>query len=257
MSSLSLPVLLEDRSRHDWRNASYDPEVRVAPTRATIRHKLRGAQTLRRLVDDGKARWATELRCPKTLYCIVHEAAAPVHTVEWARDDVDGDMFVIPGLVAAADFDLKPELEELALIWPRSPLKVARGWWLARGVARRTRTLGQSLLKFHVDEKLPDGQMSVRRDESDGDLRFQVSLADNVWAERTNRHVQLAALIGALGQMKDAFPDPDDEPLVAQELRRRLEDAGVAAWDGDDYDPARAATVIEPFKPSVDVRTEG
>ena len=248
MTPISLPILLEDQSRFDWRWATYEPEVRVAPTRATVVHRLNEAPTLTRLVDTGAARWATELRCPKTLYCRVMEASNAVQVVEWDRPDVDGDVFVIPGLVAAADFVMRPGTDELTSIWARSSFKVPKGWWIARGVARRTRTLGQSLLKFHEDDNVGPGQMRIRRDQSAEELRFHVGLAKDIWMERTNRNLQIAALISALGQMAIAFPEPDDEPPVAREIRRRLEDAKIPVWDDhDNYDPARAATVIEPF----------
>ena len=253
MRPISLPVLLEDRSRFDWCRAEYEPDIRVAPTHATVEHRLRAASTLQRLVDDGKAKWATELRCPKTLYCRVEEASGANQVVKWARDDVDGDMFVIPGLVAATALVLQPGRDELSPIWLDTSFEVDKGWWLARGVARRTRTLGQSLLVFNEEEELPAGQMQIRRDQSAEELRFHVSIAKDIWPERTNRHVQIAALIGAFGQMRGAFNDPDDEPAVAQEIRRRLEGAGIPAWDDPDgYDPARAATVIEPFRPTTD-----
>ena len=90
------------------------------------------------------AKWATELRCPKTLYCRVEEASGANQVVKWARDDVDGDMFVIPGLVAATALVLEPGRDELSPVWLDTSFEVDKGWWLARGVARRTRTLGQS-----------------------------------------------------------------------------------------------------------------
>ena len=249
MSRISVPVLLEDRSRFDWHRAEYEPAIRVAPTHATIEHRLHRAPTLQRLVDKGIAKWAAELRCPKTLYCRVEEATHANQVVDWSRDDVDGDMFVIPGLVAATDLVLEPERDELTPIWLAISYDVPKGRWLARGVARRTRTLGQSLLTFREDDNLPTGQMQILRDQSAEDLHFHVRIAKDIWPERTNRHVQIAALTGALGQMVGAFSESDDEPAVAQEIRRRLEEAGIPVWDDPErYDPARAATVIEPFR---------
>ena len=60
--------------------------------------------------------------------------------------------------------------------------------------------------------------MQIRRDQSAEELQFHVSIAKDIWPERTNRHVQIAALIGALTDAC-AFNDPDDEPAVAQEIR--------------------------------------
>lgn len=246
-----LPVLLEDRSRFDWRVASYEPGVQVEPTRATVIHRLRDAPTLERLVAQGSVAWATELRCPKTLLSRVEQSSDVHQVVTWTGDLVDGDMYVIPGLLAVSDFRLAPEADELTPIWRDAPLDIVKGWWLARGSVRRTKTLGQSLLKFHLDEKLGDGQMRIRRNQNDEDLHFHVHLADNIWQERTRRHVQIAALIGAFGQLGAALGEEDDEPRVAQEIRRRLEKNSIATWrDGESFDPAAAATAIEPFFPT-------
>ena len=253
MDSAPLPLLLEDGSRFDWCRAEYAPAVRVEPTRALVEHRLRGAPTLERLVADGRAQWATELRCPKTLYSRVDLAHDEEQEVAWAADNVDGEMFVIPGLLATKDFRLRPERQELSSIWRESPLDVRKGWWLARGTARRTRTLGQSLLRFHVDGELDKGRMRIDRDESDEDLSFHVHLAADIWPERGKRHVQVAALIGAFGQLGAAFGDLDgDEPHIVREIRRRLEDKRITLWTEPEYDPAQAATAIEPFHPTQD-----
>lgn len=246
-----LPVLLEDGSRFDWCVATYEPGVQVEPTRATVIHRLRDAPTLERLVVEGSAAWATELRCPKTLLSRVEQSSDTRQVVRWTADSVDGDMYVIPGLLAVSDFHLAPSAGELTPIWRDAPLHIVKGWWLVRGSVRRTKTLGQSLLKFHLDEKLGDGQMRIRRNQSDEDLHFHVHLADNIWQERTRRHVQMAALIGAFGQLGTALGEENDEPRVVQEIRRRLEEKSIATWrDGESFDPAAAATAIEPFLPT-------
>ena len=253
-----LPVLLEDRSRCDWREALYEADVKVQPTRATITHSLRGAPTLEQLIEAGEAQWATELRCPKTLFGRVDAAAGEWQSVEWDRGAVDGDMFVIPGLIATQDLHLRPAPNELTPIWDNEAFDVPQGWWLARGTPRRTKTLGQSLLNFRLGSTLESGQMRIQADQGDDDLQFHVSLAEDIWPEHQVRHVQLAALIGALGQMGALFPrsengdsDGSGEPRVVDEIRRRLERAGVHTWDDPmTWDPALAATVIEPFRRS-------
>lgn len=242
------PVLVEDRSRIDWQIAEYVPHVQVYATYAVITHKVRHAPTIQSLVADGRARWATELRVPKTLHSRVVLAGESTQRLEWSLDDAHGDLFVIPGLLAVREIDLRPEPDELIPLWRDTRCRVGRGWWLARGLARRGKSLGQSLLTFMPDDKLANGRMRVLRAPSDDELRFHVRLAKDIWPRRGTRDVQIAALIGAMGQMIGAYPDPESEPAMVRELRGRLEAEGVAAWtEPDDYDPALAATVIEPF----------
>ena len=249
MESALLPVLAEDGSRLDWREAEYEADVEIKSLSVTITHQLRRAPTLDRLVASGLARWATELRGPKTLYSRVEETADARQTLSWKPDDIDGELYVIPGLVAVRAFDLRPVEGELGPIWAGRPLKVSKGWWLARGFVRRTRSLGQSLLKFRRSDCLEDGRMRIERVQGDDDLFFYAHLANDIWSERRERHVQVSALIGAMGQMALAFDDPDDEPRIVQEIRGRLEEKGIPTWtDRDRYDPASAATVLEPFQ---------
>ena len=83
MTHVSLPLLLEDGSRLDWPNGRYEPTVRVALDLAKIRHSIAGAPSLERAVNEGLAKWAAEIRCPKTLLSRVELSAEPQHTVTW------------------------------------------------------------------------------------------------------------------------------------------------------------------------------
>ena len=246
-----LPVVLEDGTRFDWSEAEYEPIVTVGTASAWIHHRLNRAPRLARLVSDGLAKWATEFRCPKTLHSRVEEASDVHQEVTWSSDDVDGEAFLIPGLLAVTDLSLRDAAQDLVSIWRDHPLQVARGWWLARGQARRIARMGQSLLRFKMDKALADGRMRIQCSAGGEDLCFHVHLAQDVWPERQYRHVWMAALIGALGHMPRLYPDEDhDMPRIVGEMRQRLKGAGVPIWTQSDYDPAQAATAIEQFHPS-------
>ena len=93
--------------------------------------------------------------------------------------------------------------------------------------------------------------MHVEPDTSSGDLRFLVHLSPRHYAEglRDNRDVQIAALIAAFGRIP--FLDQDDEaryPILTF-IKAVLQDKGIPHWGeaAEDFDPAAAATAIEPF----------
>ena len=247
MTQASLPLLLEDESRLDWPDGRYEPEVRVALDRAKIRHSISGAPSLERAVTDGFAKWAAEIRCPKTLLSRVALSAEPHHTFTWLRDELDGASWIVPGLLAVREFDLPAQ--ELHPFWKDATLRVPPGWWLARGTKRKISTLAQSLLRFVKDEELADGTMHVQSESGTGQLGFVAHVAADIWAEtRTNRTLQVAALIGAFGHLPAIFgTGGEEEDAVAREIRDFLEMANVPIWTDDDYDPARAATAIERF----------
>lgn len=256
----SLPFLLEDESRLDWPDATYRTDVTVSAGvgHATVRHLLSGTRELRRLIDEGSAAWAVELRCPKTLMARTVTSTDDLTTVRWETSDVDGEIFLVPGLVTIEEATL--DSSELSPIWQEeAQIHVPRGWWLARGDTVRTDSLMQSLLNFERAD-LAAGRMEVAPDSSSGVLRFTVRMAPDLFeAVHTDRTLQVAALVGVCGWFPRVFkPTEDgsgdegwtDEQPVAQELRARIEktDPDVTLWeDTTNYDPALVATLLEPF----------
>ena len=257
----SLPLLLEDGSSLDWPDATYKTDMTVGVGHAIVRHHLSGASSLRRMVESGMAAWGVEFRCPQTLMARTVTSSEDRHKVEWKTDDVYGELFLVPGLLTLRTVLL--DSSELSPIWQGVPLEVPPGWWLAKGDALRANTLLESLLKFNRAEDLKPGRMEVVPDESSGRLHFAVRMAPDVFdAVPNDRTLQVAALVGACGLFPRVFgrrggvegsqdDDPTDEEPLAQELRARMEEAqpGVVLWnDPNGYDPALAATLLEPFR---------
>ena len=243
MTDAALPVLTEDDSRLDWPDAAYRPEVRIGGGAARIAHRLEGAPTLERLIAGGAARWAVELRCPRTLLARVEESDDAGHEAAWSAAEAHGAVFVIPGVVAVRP--LRLDAPELGALWRGERLDVPAGWWLARGVTRRDSTLRESLLSFEPDADLPPGAMAV-------DVRwprFVVRVAPDIRAvAERDRSLQVAGLIGVCALFPREFtPEAEEEHAIVREIRDRLEEAGVPAWNDDRWDPARAATAIERF----------
>lgn len=259
-----LPILLEDGSRYDWSSASYAPDVSVGINHATVQHQMDEAPALRRLIEDGLAAWAVELRCPKTLMARVETSSADRQDVRWSPDEVDDTVFLVPGLIALTRLSL--DGSGLTSLWADAEdLSVPAGWWLAKGDARRSKTLTESLVTFlRGDKNMDKGTMEVSPDHSGGRLRFAVTMAPNVFKQaKSDRTLQVAALVGVCGwfprefrgapESPDSTSDADDardENPLARELRDRLRQKrpNVVLWDDDSYDPALVATLLEPFR---------
>ena len=248
MTDAALPVLTEDGSRLDWPDAAYRPEVRIGGGATRIAHRLEGAPTLERLIAEGAARWAVELRCPRTLLARVETSDDAGHEAAWSAAEAHGAVFVIPGVVAVRP--LRLEAPELGALWRGERLDVPAGWWLARGVTRRDSTLRESLLSFEPDADLPPGAMAVDPRWDEGRPRFVVRLAPDIRAAaERDRSLQVAGLIAVCARFHREFTaEAEDEHAIVREIRDRLEEAGVPAWDDEgQWDPARAATAIERF----------
>lgn len=243
-------MLLEDGSSIDWQHAEYQVEVKVSGHSATASNQLTNAAELESLIGAGDARWALELRCPKTLLARVEQSPDRSVRIEWQPSEVDGELFLTPGIVCARACFLDPA--GLNGLWGDEPVELPAGRWLARGQAVRTQSLASSLLRFHRRDSLEDGEMAVEPDVTTGDLRFNVWLAPNYFEKeiQSNRDVQIAALIGAFGRIPLLDQGGEESYAILSHIRAVLNEKGIPAWGPEvdaEFDPARAATAIEPF----------
>lgn len=253
MTAARLPVLTEDASRMDWTRARYTAQIDVKRDRALIVHRLEEAPELCRLLEEGFADWVTELRCPRTLLSRLERSREPEQAINLRANDLVGDVYLIPGLVAVRQIELDTaDLNHF--VWPdNGAIPVPEGWWLARSDPRTTTPLTASLIRFRRDPdgRLAPGQISVEEDSDGGKPYFRVVLAQDLYDHRReDRDVQVAGLVGALGMLPRSTmrEGGENEPsMVASQLRARFEEADIADWTQDDFDPARAATLLEAF----------
>lgn len=248
------PIIHADQSTMDWREATYDCDVLVGDGRAEAHHKLEHARELHELVWSQMAVWTLEVRCPKTLYSQTFTSDDPsTPTVaHWEQEDMEGMIFLIPGLAATQDLNLPTA--GLNDLWrTQDQILIPQGTWLAKGGPVITNSI-DSLIRFRRDEKLKAGRMEVRDDTSSGSPRFIVSVSSDLFdrvsrAGSEARDVWVAALIGAFARIPelDAFR-ADHESSVSRMLKIKLYQAGVPNWDEEGWDPTLAATSIEPFQ---------
>ena len=252
MTALALPALTENVSALDWPDAAYRTEVRFGDGEAEVRQDMRRAPALAEIAQrSADAVWAAELRCPRTLTASTEKLQESSGIVRWRPGDAaEGNVYVIPGLIAVRDFEIERP-EGLHDIWGEGPFAVRAGQWLARGAVHSSSTLSQALLSFRRDADLRSGGMAVRYAGGIAGPLFVASLAADVWERgRSDRSVQISALIGACARFGSVFGDggEDDHRAIAGEIRARLLEANIPAWDEDDWDPAQAATLIEGFR---------
>ena len=150
---------------------------------------LSNAPELEAALDGGDAEWVTELRCPRTLLSRWLRSGGSAQAIDLAADDIIGEAFLVPGLVATRDFDL-PTSGLDPLVWQTDEtIRVPTGWWLARGDAQTTTSLTASLVRFRRDPDgvLAPGQMSVAEESDGGRPYFRVTLAEDLYDNRRDR----------------------------------------------------------------------
>lgn len=253
MITVRCPVLMDDSSRLDWINARYEVHVDIKGDHVYISHKLYDADDLDELIRSGNAEWVTELRCPRTLLSRQDCSSNPEQTINLKAEDILGEAFLIPGLVATQEIELISSGSLNRFAWPLdSKVVVPAGWWIARGEPRTTTPLTASLVRFYrdPDDKLESGQMSITEETDGGSPYFRVTLAKDLYDERReSRDVQISGLIGACGMLPQSSMSENRENAdhpVSLRLQAAFEEAGID-WNSDTYDPALAATVLEEF----------
>ena len=246
-----LPILMEDGSSLDWRHGNYTSSVQIRRGGATVENNLAGAPGLAKLVEEKSASWALEVRCPRALFAATYSSQNPSFDVAWDPDDVHGPIYLTPGMVAVLPTVLS--CSGLLDIWGQGAIRVPQGAWLVRGNMSRSENLAASLVVFRRKDDLQDGQnsrMSVQEDASKGEPRFIVFLPSKLHERaKSDRNIQVAGLIAACALLPNSPSFHEDSgSRVAKELRSRLRAQDIPLWDhADEWDPALAATVIEPF----------
>lgn len=244
------PLLDELETRLDWPHTQFRTAVTVGSGEASVECSLAQAPTLLAAIEAGKATWAAEVRAPKSLYSRLISSPIPSFTIRWDEQDVTRELFITAGIVAVQDF-LLPTSDLHDGIWTEPEVPIPAGAWLAVGKRRARESVSASLLTFRLDPQLRDGQMRVDDSQKDGALRFTAWLSADLFQQRvTSRDVQIAALIAACAQLPDHRADSADaDPAVLLAVKRRLQDAGVPTWEDEDaWNPALAATALEPFR---------
>ncbi len=253
MTAATIPLLRDGDLDMDWEDARYEPEVTLLRTSATIRHRIKGAGAvqLQELLRVGLAGWATEVRCPSTLYSDTRLSTLAEQTVDWDPRDVRQPVYILPGMVATDRCTLSDK--GLSDAWRGESVTIPAGSWLARSSVYRVEPLAGSLIRIQEDRKLADGRMRVDPDPTSEWLRFNVRVAPDIYrTAKKDRSLHIAALVSACSQLPNCLDEsarPQDEALL-DEIRARLEAEGVDLWDkSDNYDPAWAATALAPFRP--------
>ena len=243
-----VPLLDEIGERFDWPKAALRTSVAVGPGEASVQCRLHQAPALQAALGTGQATWVAELRAPKSLYSRLIQSSTPDFKVRWNEAEVTRELYITAGIVAVDDFQLSAaDLHQDT--WEESEVPIPAGSWLALGKRRARDSVSASLLTFRLDSSLGDGRMRVAESTIDG-LRFTAWLAADLFERRvTSRDVQIAALIAACAQLPDRAGESEEAaPAVVLAVKRLLEDAGVPTWEEIGWNPALAATALEPFR---------
>ena len=258
--ALHTPLLTEeDSSRDDYATAFYDPVVSFSDSVIRVTHRIRGDTPIVDLVAAGKARYVTEIRVPRVLFCALEESESANQTLALPCNGtvpVSWPAYILPGVVASDDCDISATyLNHHA--WDKESSVVApKGRWLAKGEIRSVRSFVAALVTFERNSDLPDGAMHVYQRQEKDNPTFVVQVGDDPFSRiDVSRDMWIAGLVGVCAKLPySTFKEDGGEHWnheIADYLRAKLEEANLSDWsDAENWNPARAATVLEPFRPA-------
>lgn len=263
------PMLRADGLGYDFPGVFYSNTFeRTGEDEARVVNILRGPDVgpfARAVLNNGT--WVSEIRSPHTLYSeyvtylldditIYHDRERKdtdaerniwEYSVRWDPAQCTARPFLITQLCAHEQIILEKEI--LSFVWQDGPssLIIPKGRVLARGKVFALEEAIASILEFMVDKNMTrDGEIRVAA--PDPNYHFKVFMTQSTLqnAKRERRSgIMIAALVGALSRLKK-----NDDPAGSQvlgEMATLLQKANVPTWIDEDYDPAQAATFLEPF----------
>ena len=257
--ALPAPLLTEEASiRDDYETAVYEPAVSFSGSVIRVTHRMRGDTPIVDLVAAGKARYVTEIRVPRVLFCALEKSESASQTLALPCNGtvpVSWPAYILAGVVASDDCDISATYLNPHVWGNAHSVVVPKGRWLAKGEIRSVRSFVAALVTFERKSDLPAGAMNVyQRQDDEDDPTFVVQLGDDPFSRIAwSRDVWIAGLVGVFTKLPySTFMEGgvhwDHE--IALYLRTKLEKANLADWsDHENWNPARVATLLEPFRP--------
>ena len=253
------PLLTEEvSSRADYESADYAPVVTFADSTISVAHQTLGHTPIEGLVASGKALYVTDIRVPRILFCATHKSVPALQTLALPCNGTipsSWPAYVLPGVVAADDCTIPATYLNPHVRGNAHSVVVPKGRWIAKGEIRSVMSHIAALLAFEKKSDLNAGEMNVYQRQDEDNPTFVVQLAEDTFSRIAwSRDVWIAGLVGVCTKLPySTFREGDVhwDHEIALYLRTKLEKANLADWsDPENWNPARVATLLEPFRPA-------
>lgn len=224
--------------------------------------EVTGAAGIKKLLNQGDARPAVEVRCHQTAWAETYIAEPGSSTVRCSPPAgmARGRLWLWPGIVAVADAlmptdGLHPLLKTDHAGNPLPGIPVKKGHWLAIGRPHEGRLNrdGEYMVVFKFREHVKHGEATIQKVNDTGDAKFHVTLSREQRGradrdEMLHWAAQAVAFAMLPQQTEYTIEHENGEATVpgsrmGQQLADRLTAAGIPLWDSKtDWDPLRALT---------------
>ena len=234
-------------------------------TKVTIRHELKGAPFVEKLIQNGKAQFACLLSVPKTGFRKLCRADSDEQEISWDLDIAGEHPILGPVIVYVGD-GMSCKLtgkDGVAGIWQNRKIEFPKGARLARGRYLRTSNTMRQLLRVQCSESMKKGGFTVKPNSNDG-FYFALEAARDIFQFLQNPQGESALrksiLVHAVSQClnilkTDYGASQEDDETGQWEQYRNLKslsdllgDRNMGHWSDEDFDTVRVATELYPIE---------
>ena len=234
-------------------------------TKASIRHELKGAPFVEKLIRNGEAQFACLVSVPKTGFRKLCRADSSEQEISWDLDIVGEPPILGPVIVYVGD-GMSHKLTKqdgVAGIWQNRKIDVPKGARLARGRYLRPSNTMRQLLRVQCSESMKKGGFTVKPNSNDG-FYFALEAAVDIFQFLQNPQGELALrrsiLVHAVSQClnilkTDYGASQEDDETGQWEQYRNLKslsdllgDRNMGHWSDEDFDAVRVATDLYPIE---------
>ena len=225
-----------------------------------LRHDMKNAKLVQRLVREGSARYCCAVSSPVSSYRRVHFSEDATQEVAWQADDMGESPLLTPMVVAFEEctLELCSDRDDVHPSWTGQTVKIDKGSRLAVGPVVQMKPTLLHLLYLKQDTELVDGTFRV--DAESQPFRFVVNLSDDLHRflryngrDHTRKHIMTHIVTACFALLQRDFHIDDgedgwqsDRNLVA--LAEYLEREDLPTWADSEFRPEVVATTLHPHQ---------
>ena len=234
-------------------------------TKVSLRHELKGARFVEKLIQNGEAQFACLVSVPKTGFRKLCRTDSDEQEISWDLDVVGeppilGPVIVYVGKGTSHKLTKK---DGVARIWQNRNIDIPKGARLARGRYLRPSNTMQQLLKVQCSQSMEKGSFAVKANSNDG-FYFALEAAPDIFQFLQNPQGELelrkSILVHAVSQCLNILKtdydasSEDDETGQWEQYRNLkslsdlLSDRNMGHWSDEDFDAVRVATELYPIE---------
>lgn len=225
----------------------------------TLRHEIRGASLISRLIEDGRACYVCAISSPRSSYRRTFTSTESEQTVRWNNDDLGEAPQFTPMVVSVGrgDLVLDKARDGVHQSWAGHRLRLLAGQKLAVGQVVYLKASVLQMLSIHADEDLPTGCFVVEGDTEHG-FHFHVRVSPDLHAflqvggaDQARQNIMTHVVSACFSLLQREYREDGEEGgwsthrnLVA--LQETLHGQGLPHWTEENFSAEEVATRLYP-----------